>query len=124
MPSVGDKMKNYKKIWGWFIRTWIAISILVIVVALFLLDGQKESEIAGTVSFIMFVISFPTSWLSYAIEISMLDHFAQKQMFIYDNRFVLFLAWAVFFGIGYFQWVILSKVVSAIVRKVKTTKTP
>ncbi len=109
---------DYKKVWG-FIRAWIVISILALLAALFFLDGQKESEIANTLTFVMFIISFPASWLGFALEISMLDLFGQKQMHIYDNRLVLFLAWALFFVVGYLQWFILSRIVTAIAKKRK-----
>ncbi len=102
-----------RKFWNWFIRSWIVISIFVLVSSLLLINGQKESEVAGTSTFIMFIMSFPSGWLGYALETNMLDYFAQKQMYIYADRVVLLLAWAIFFVVGCVQWAILAQIVRA-----------
>ena len=94
--------------------SWVALSIIALIVAQVFFTGEKHSEVAGNLMFFMLVISVPGSAVGYVLMFVTFSLFESHGLFPYNSRIVLSLAWCTYFLCGLAQWFLLPRAVFAV----------
>lgn len=77
------------------------------ITSLYFFTGEKESDVAGNLTFIMMLLGFPSSVIAYPMALMVTDLFEASNIFVYNSCILLFLWWLVFFIFGLIQWYII-----------------
>jgi len=83
---------------------WLVVVLGAFVVAQLMFTGASTSEVAGNLAFALLVLCLPSSLAAYPIATVLIGVFEPQGLYPYNDRFVLFLWWLVFFLLGLAQW--------------------
>jgi len=83
---------------------WLSLSLIALAVAQFVFTGDRTSEVAGNLTFLMLVLCAPASLLGYFGMFLLFDFFQTYGLFPYNSRLALSAVWGVYFLAGFVQW--------------------
>ena len=87
---------------------WIAVSVTVLLVALYLFNGQPNSDIDVFLIWSMLVLSFPSSVVcAFIFTGGAYVLYQTTEMTVATTYLSILFIWAVFFSVGYWQWFVL-----------------
>jgi hypothetical protein len=117
MHVVGNSAARPSTTWKWAKRTWVSLSVLVLIIAIAGYDGRPNSDAEEVLLWFMLVLSFPASLL-YSVAfagVAILLH-RHTQVTIPASHWSMGVAWVALFALGYLQWFV---VVPRAIRKLR-----
>ncbi len=87
---------------------WVALSIVVLVYGQAIYDGKPNRDVEEVVIILMFILSFPASFVAGAIAVGVAFSFERLMHSpLHTTRLEMLFTWALFFAVGYVQWFML-----------------
>ena len=87
---------------------WIVLSLAVLLYCQYVFDGKPNSDTEEVLAILMFILSFPASFVAGAIIAAVA--FGYERLLhapLYTSRLEMLFDWGVFTAMGYFQWFVL-----------------
>ncbi len=84
---------------------WIILSLAVLLYCQYVFDGKANSDSEEVLIILMFILSFPASFVAGAIAVG--GAFSYEHLLhapLQTSRLEMFLTWGLFFAAGYVQW--------------------
>jgi hypothetical protein len=88
---------------------WIILSLAVLFYCQYVFDGKPNSDSEEVLIILMFILSFPASFLAGALAVGVAfsyEHLLHAPL--QTSRPEMFFTWALFFAAGYLQWFTLA----------------
>ncbi len=84
---------------------WIVLTLAVLLYCQYVFDGKPNSDSEEVLIVLMFILSFPPSFVAGAIAVAVA--FGSERLLhapLHTSRIEMLFVWSLFFAAGYLQW--------------------